>query len=259
MTHTSTPQTSHVHPSTRGVHYLYLTDTKNRMVGCIATVRRGQDLFIGTSFCSGRNGDVFRKAQGRAIAEGRASRRAEEQDRIMQVFSSKSIDQTSDLVQFLTRAQHALRVNLDLLNDCTVDQPRPNAFDVLKAILQSVIEFDSDLDDRMNSFYVDSDSEIAIDLADGVAYYFANLDLPGGLVRAARRKLNEVSNEAFKREVADKFDVVSAIREVTSLAMRTSDVAREHVSSALFPVGFVRDTAKSVAGVLGPVVPTEPR
>lgn len=256
---TNTTSPTHVHPSTRGVHYLYLTDTKNRMVGCIATVRRGQDLFIGTSFCSGRNGDVFRKAQGRAIAEGRANRRAEEQDRIMQVFSSKSIDQTSDLVQFLTRAQHALRVNLDLLSDSTTTDERPNAFDVLKAILQSVIEFDNDLDDRNSSYYTDADSEIARDLGDSVADYFANLDLPGGLVRAARRKLNEVSNEAFKREVADTFDVVGAICEMTGLAMRTSEVARSFAPPGVFPPGSQWRSSTQPAGVLGPVVPTEPR
>jgi hypothetical protein len=240
-TQTQAPSTTHQHPSTRGVHYLYLADSKNRLVGCIATVRKGSDLFIGTSFCSGRNGDTFRKSQGRTIAEGRANRRAEEQDKIMQVFSSKSVDQTSDGVQFLTRAQHALRVNLELLNDCTVDQERPNAFDVLKAILQSVIEFDSDLDDRFDGYLAEGEQGPVLDLADDVIEYFQNLDLPGGLVRAARRKLNAVSVEANTRESADLVASLQALaRTTTPSNLQTNNTLQT----------FLRAT-----GVLGPVVP----
>ncbi len=239
-TQTQAPSTTHQHPSTRGVHYLYLSDSKNRLVGCIATVRKGSDLFIGTSFCSGRNGDTFRKSQGRTIAEGRANRRAEEQEKIMQVFSSKSVDQTSDGVQFLTRAQHALRVNLELLSDSTADQERPNAFDVLKAILQSVIEFDSDLDDRFDGYLAEGEQGPALDLADDVMEYFQNLDLPGGLVRAARRKLNAVSVEANTRESAD-------------LAVSLQALTRTTMPSNQTPYGsFLR-----AVGVLGPVVPKD--
>lgn len=250
MSNTQQTQFTNQHPSTRGVHYLYLTDSKNRMVGCIATVRRGSDLFIGTSFCSGKHGDVFRKAQGRAIAEGRANRRAEEQAKIMEIFTSKSIDQTSDAVQFLTRAQHALRVNLELLSDCSVDHKRPNAFDVLKAILQSVIEFDNDLDDRMDGYYADATNEEAAKLCDSVLYYFQELELPGGLVRAARRKLNDVSSEAMKRE---DFDVAAALQSLSVQNTLLGKMFPETLRQAVDAIKLQQAT-----GVLGPVVPPTP-
>jgi hypothetical protein len=257
-TNTASPPTTTArqqHPSERGVHYLYLQDGKNRMVGCIATVRRGQKLFIGSSFCSGRNGDVFRKAQGRSIAEGRALRRADEQDRIMEVLSSKSIDQTSDSVQFLLRAQHALCVDLDVLG---ADGTHPNAFDVLKAILTNVIEFDSELDDRCHFDFGDSQGQESETL-DGVLTYFARLDLPGGLVRAARRKLNDVSLESNARE---SFGLAEAIRELTGGLPRSflPDLSGAFNAEDVRGVDWSKPgNAVPLAGVLGPVIPSTDR
>jgi len=238
MTTTKTTKTFN-HPSTRGVHYLYLSDPKGRMVGCIATVRRGQDLFIGTSFCSPSGGDSFRKAQGRSIAEGRALRRAEEQDKLMRIFSHKSVDQTDDAVQFLLRAQHALRVNLDLLTDSTTTDQKPNAFDVLIAILHSVIEFNTDLDDRCDSFYIDSENESAYDLVQGVLTYFDGLDIPGGLVRAAKRKLTAVATEASERTLLSQ--------AVNDLVAQTNVSAQDLLYRA--------PAANPATTVLGPVIP----
>lgn len=257
-TNTSPATTRPQHPSERGVHYLYVQDGKNRMVGCIATVRRGQKLFIGTSFCSGRNGDTFRKIQGRSIAEGRAMRRAAEQDRIMEILSSKSVDQTSDAVQFLLTAQHALCVDLDVLGS---DGWHPNAFDVLKAILQSVIEFDSELDYRLDFEFGDPDGQDSETL-DSVLIYFALLDLPGGLVRAARRKLNEVSREVCARE---SFGLAEAARILTGGLPRSF---LPDLSGASTTEELVRPMDRSKhgnavplagAGVLGPVIPSDMR
>lgn len=252
MTTTTHKAPTYQHPSTRGVHYLYLNDGKGRMVGCIATVRRGQKLFIGTSFCSATGGDTFRKSQGRTIAEGRALRRAKEQDRIMEIFTSKAIDQKCDPVQFLTRAQHALCVDLDLLTDSTVDQGRPNAFDVLKAILQSVIEFDSDLDDRDDLGYAEADTDVAAQLVDEVCEYFAALDIPGGLVRACHRKLKDVSVEASKRMEAD-----SMLRDVAALVKAeplTAWASTENKVTTTFRGDF-QGLPFTPPSVLGPVIP----
>lgn len=241
-----------IHPSTRGVHYLYLNDSRGRMVGCIATVRRGQKLFLGTSFCSATGGDTFRKSQGRAIAEGRAVRRAEEQEKIYQVLNSPFVDNESAGVRFLTRAQHAMCVDLDLLADCSVTLLRPKAFDVLTAILHSVVEFDSDLDDRMEFPRCEcNDGQAARDAETGTAvcFYFAELDIPGGLVRAARRKLNDISTELCKREMnactqPDTF--TKPLRQSINNMFNPANSRLELAGKML---------ASSPTTVLGPVIP----
>lgn len=59
--------------SPRSMHYLFIRHPgTTHLVGCIASFREGNNLFLGHAFCSRNSSDTFTKAKAREIAGGRA-------------------------------------------------------------------------------------------------------------------------------------------------------------------------------------------
>lgn len=59
--------------SPRSMHYLFIRHPgTTHLVGCIASFREGNNLFLGHAFCSRNSSDMFTKAKAREIAGGRA-------------------------------------------------------------------------------------------------------------------------------------------------------------------------------------------
>lgn len=55
------------------MHYLFIRHPgTTHLVGCIASFREGNNLFLGHAFCSRNSSDTFTKAKAREIAGGRA-------------------------------------------------------------------------------------------------------------------------------------------------------------------------------------------